>query len=459
LSVARDTVAPRPETVQKGPPLREILASPKMLAIMVMAAASGYPNQLTESALQAWLKDSHVSNTTIGVMSYVALPYLLKFLWAPFIDRFPLPFLGRRRGWILLMQIVLAATIALFALQDPAVALFPVAACAVAIVFFSATQDIAFDAYRTDVSLPSERGPAAAVTNLGYRTAAWLASAVALVVADHFGWRPAFLILAAVMLVFCIATWLAPEPADPQQAPRSLRESVLTPLRELLAGPGAAALLLVVLLFKIGDAFAMKLFTPFMLDIGFSKTELAVIVKALFTGGALAGAVLGGILMVRLGLVRSMLIFGISQAVTNLLYCALAAAGKSYPLMVAAVVIEHVAGAMGNIALVALIMALCDVRYSAFQYALLSSIALLPRYGLGYPAGWVADHGGWFVYYVVSFAVALPGLCIVWLSRGRIDALDRQRTSSVGSAGSMTSRSRAPAGSPSAAATGRCAAS
>ena len=424
MSVARETVASRPPAAP-APPLREILASPKMPAIMIMAAASGYPNQLTESALQAWLKDSQVSNTTIGLMSYVALPYLLKFLWAPFVDRFPLPFLGRRRGWILLTQMLLAAAIACLALQNPAVALLPVGVCALAIVFFSATQDIAFDAYRTDVSLPSERGPAAAATNLGYRTAAWLASAVALLVADHFGWRLAFLILAGVMLLFCVATWLAPEPADPRQPPRSLRESVVRPLQELLAGPGAAALLLVVLLFKIGDAFAMKLFTPFMLDIGFTKTELAVIVKGLFTGGALVGAVLGGILMVRLGLLRSMLIFGVSQAVTNLLYCALAAAGKSYPLMVAAVVIEHVAGAMGNIALVALIMALCDVRYSAFQYALLSSIALLPRYGLGYPAGWVADHGGWYVYYVVSFVIALPGLVIVWLNRTKIEALDQ----------------------------------
>lgn len=426
MSVARDTVASGAAAAEKKPPLREVLASPKMLAIMIMAAASGYPNQLTESALQAWLKDSHVSNTTIGVMSYVALPYLLKFLWAPFIDRFPLPLLGRRRGWILLTQLLLAVAIALFALQDPTAALLPVAVCAVAIVFLSATQDIAFDAYRTDVSLPSERGPAAAATNLGYRTAAWLASAVALLVADYFGWRLAFLILAGIMTLFCIATWLAPEPVEPQRAPRSLRESVATPLRELLAGPGTAALLLVVLLFKIGDAFAMKLFTPFMLDTGFTKTELAVIVKGLFTGGALVGAVLGGILMVRLGLLRSMLIFGVSQAVTNLLYCALAAAGKSYPLMVAAVVIEHVAGAMGNIALVALIMAMCDVRYSAFQYALLSSIALLPRYGLGYPAGWVADHAGWFAYYIVSFVVAMPGLLIVWLTRRKIEALDEQ---------------------------------
>ena len=148
------------------PRLREVLASPKMLAILLLGAASGFPNQITESALQAWLKDAGATNITIGVMSYVALPYLLKFLWAPFIDRYPLPLLGRRRGWILAMQVALAATIALFALQNPGVALAPVTACAVAIVFFSATQDIAFDAYRTDVSLPSERGLAAAATNL-----------------------------------------------------------------------------------------------------------------------------------------------------------------------------------------------------------------------------------------------------------------------------------------------------
>jgi PAT family beta-lactamase induction signal transducer AmpG len=296
----------------------------------------------------------------------------------------------------------------------------------VAIVFFSATQDIAFDAYRTDVSLPSERGLAAAATNLGYRSAAWIASACALIVADHFGWRLAFLILAVAMLLFGVATVRAPTSHNTYQ-PRSLRESVVVPLQELLGTPSAATLIVVVLLFKVGDAFANKLFTPFMMDVGFSKTEIALIVKALFTASTLVGSVLGGILMVKLGLLRSMLAFGVLQAATNLLYCTLALAGKSYPIMVGAVVIEHVAGAMGGIALVALIMALCDVRYSAFQYALLSALALLPRYSLGYPAGWIADHGGWYVYYVMSFVLALPGLTMVYLSRRKIDALDRLR--------------------------------
>jgi len=398
-----------------------------MLAILALGAASGFPNQLTESALQAWLKDAGLSNTAIGAMTYVALPYLLKPLWAPLIDRYPLPFLGRRRGWMLVTQIGLAAALALLALQNPSVALGAVTACAFAIVVCSATQDIAIDAWRTDVSLPGERGPAAAANNLGYRTAAWVAAACALVAADHFGWRAAYLVLAAVMLAFCVASWRAPEPAYRHAPPRTLRESLVAPLKELLDSPSAAILIAVVMLFKIGDAFANKLFTPFMMDVGFSKTEIGLIVKALFTASAVGGSILGGVLMVRLGLVRSMLGFGVLAAASNLLYCLLAAAGKSYPIMALAVVLEHVAGAMGNIALVALIMALCDVRYSAFQYALLSAIALLPRYSLGYPAGWIADHGGWYVYYLTSFVIALPGLAMVWLTRARIHALEQLR--------------------------------
>ena len=397
-----------------------------MLVIIFLSAASGYPNQLTESALQAWMADSGASNTLIGLMSYVAIPYLLKFLWAPFIDRFPLPLLGRRLGWLFVTQVALAVAIAALAFQDPAISLAPVTVCALAIVFFSATQDIAYAAYQTDVSLPEERGLAAAAQNLGYRTSAWLASAVALLIADFVGWRLAFLVLAGVMLLFCIATWLAPEPVYVHQPPRTLRESVVEPLKELFRGKDALVLIAVVLLFKIGDAFAMKLFTPFMLHTGFSKTEIALIVKAVFTASAVAGSVLGGVLMVRLGLLRSMLIFGAAQAVSNLLYCVLAAVGKSYTIMIVAVAIEHVAGAMGNVALVALIMALCDLRFSAFQYAMLSSLALLPRYSLGYPAGWIADHGGWLIYYVVAFVIALPGMVMVWAVRDRIDAIDHR---------------------------------
>lgn len=423
------TVAASPTAAAPAakPRWRDILTSPKMVAIMVLGAASGFPNQITESALQAWMKDSGATNTTIGILSYVALPYLLKFLWAPFIDRFPLPLLGRRRGWIALTQLALAVAIGVFALQDPAVSLVPIAICALAIVFFSATQDIAIDAYRTDVAQPNERGLAAAANNLGYRTSAWLASAFALIVADFFGWKPAFLILAAVMAAFCFATLLAPEPHYQHQPPRTLRESLVVPLQELLGTPSAIAFIALVILFKVGDAFALRLFTPFMMDVGFGKTEIALVLKSLFTASAVIGAILGGVLMVRLGLLYSMLIFGALQAASNFLYYALALTGKSYPLMIAAVSIDNVAGSMGNIAAVALIMALCDVRYSAFQYALLSAFALTPRYLLGGPAGWLADNAGWPTYYIVSVLLAAPGLLLVWLMREKIKRLDQPR--------------------------------
>lgn len=409
------------------PSLREILANPKMVAIMALGAASGFPNQLTESAMQAWLRDSGVNLATIGALTYVSLPYLFKFLWAPLLDRYPLPFLGRRRGWIMVTQIALAVAIAAFAVQNPSTWLMPITACAVAIAFFSATQDIVIDAYRTDVSQPAERGLAAAANNLGYRTSAWIASAFALVIADWVGWQPAFLILAGVMLLFCFATVLAPEPQYAQQPPRTLQESVVVPLRELLATPSAAALILLVVLFKVGDAFALRLFTPFMMDVGFTKTEIALVLKSIFTTSAIVGAILGGILMVRLGLLRSMLIFGVVQTLSNFLYYALALTGKSYPLMVVAVGIDNIAGAMGNIASVALIMALCDIRYSAFQYALLSAFAMTPRYMLGGPAGYIAEQAGWPMYYIISVLLAVPGLLLVWFMRDKIKQLDAPR--------------------------------
>ncbi len=405
------------------PGLGAILRDPKLVAIMVLGAASGFPNQVTESTLQAWLKDAGESNTTIGILSYVAIPYLLKFLWAPLLDRFPLPLLGRRRGWILATQFAIAGATMLLALQDPAQSLMAIAACAVLIVFFSASQDIVIDAYKVDVSRPEERGLVAAAANLGYRASSWFAFAFALVIADTYGWRAAFFALAAVMASFAIATVLAPEPQYADAPPRSLRESVVDPLHQLLGSPGALALIFLVMMFKLGDAFALKLYTPFLMDVGFSKTEIGLVAKVVMTSSAIAGAVLGGIWMVRLGLLKSMLLFGVLQAVSNLAYLALAVYGKSHVLMIGATAIDNLAGGMGNVASVALLMAICDPRYSAFQYALLSAIALLPRYGLGWPAGRIADLAGWPTYYVVSFLIALPGIALVWFMRDRVRRL------------------------------------
>jgi PAT family beta-lactamase induction signal transducer AmpG len=410
-----------------GPRLREVLADPKMLAIMGLGAASGFPNQISDSTLQAWLKDSGATNTAIGILSYVALPYLLKFLWAPLLDRYPVPLLGRRRGWMLVIQLAMAAAILLLALQSPSNGLTLIALCALLIVFFSASQDIVIDAWRTDVTLPHERGLAAAANNLGYRAAAWFAFAFALVVADAFGWRPAFLLLAVGIAAFAIVSALAPEPDYKQAPPRSLAESVALPLKALFGSPGMIAMIALIMLFKIGDAFALRLFTPFMMDTGFSLTEIGLVSKAMITTGTIAGAILGGIWMVKLGLLRSMLFFGVLQTVANLGYYLLAVVGKDFPLMVTVVGIDNLASGMGNVASVALIMAMCQARFSAFQYALLSALALVPRYGLGGPAGVLADTAGWETYYVVSFLIGLPGLAIVWWMRDRVRALDTKR--------------------------------
>jgi MFS transporter, PAT family, beta-lactamase induction signal transducer AmpG len=418
---------PTPPTAK--PRIRDVLRQPRMLAILLLGGASGLPNPLSEATMQAWLTDLGISNTRIGLLMYVALPYLLKPLWAPLLDRYSLPWLGRRRGWILTFQLLLAVSIASLATFSGEHQLTGIALALLVLVFLSASQDVVIDAYRTDVARPAERGLAAAATNLGYRALSYGSLSVALIVADHAGWRAAFLTLAGAMALTSLATLWAPEPDDPRgrQLP-SLADSVLIPLRELFGAPGALALVLLIICYKIGDAFALKFFTAFMMHTGFTKTEIGLVVKAVLTTGSIVGAMLGGIWMIRLGLRRAMLLFAVVQALTNLGYLLLASVGKSYAVMVGAVALDALASGMGNIASVALMMALCDRRFSAFQYALLSMVALLPRYTLGGPAGWLADNGGWSVYYWTSFGLALPGIALVLLMRRRIDQLDASQT-------------------------------
>jgi PAT family beta-lactamase induction signal transducer AmpG len=407
------------------PRIRDVLRQPRMLAILLLGAASGLPNPLSESILQTWLHDYGISNTKIGLLMYVGLPYLLKPLWAPLLDRYTPPWLGRRRGWIVLFQVLLAFGIASLALFSGAHQLTTIAIVLLIVVFLSASQDIVVDAYRTDVARPPERGLAAAATNVGYRAFSYGALSVSLIIADHVSWPAAFLTLGASMLLLAAATLWAPEPDDPRvgRLP-TLQESVVVPLRELLAVPGVVALIVLILLYKIGDAFALKFFTNFMIDVGFSKTEIGVFVKAVLTFGSMIGAVIGGIWMIVLGLRRSMLLFACVQALTNLGYLMLAWVGKSYAFGLVAVALDALASGMGNIASVALMMAICDKRFSAFQYALLATFALLPRYALGGPAGYIADHAGWFTYYWTSFLLALPGIAMIWIMRRRIDSYD-----------------------------------
>lgn len=418
-----DTPLPEGEAARR-PALWKSLGNQRVVAFLLLGLASGLPYNLTDATLQAWLKDTGISNTTIGLLSLVGLAYTAKPLWAPLLDRYAVPLLGRRRGWILLFQAALAAALAWMAYHGPEGGLLPFALVALVVAVLSASQDIVIDAYRTDAARTSERGPAATAANLGYRASAYFAYAGALVLADAVGWRATYLVMAAVMAAFMAATAWAPEPERRVTPPRSLREAVTGPLGQLLASPGMLVLIAALVLYKVGDAFALRLFTPFLMDVGFTKTEIGLATKTVMLAANVAGAIVGGVLIVRLGLVRALLGFGSLQAVTNLLYMGVSVAGHDMTVMIVAVALDNFFGAMGNTALVVFVMAMCDIRFSAFQYALLSALAVLPRNVLGWPAGYLADHIGWTAFFLVTFFTALPGLFMIWLLRHRITALE-----------------------------------
>ncbi len=412
--------------------VRDLVANPRVAAALTLGFASGLPFNLPDSTLQAWLATLDMDIKTIGWFTLVGAPYAFKFLWAPILDRYALPVLGRRRGWMLLLQLLLAALIAVLGLQGerlgvgaPGEVVYAVAAIALFMAFVSATQDIVIDAYRADTLRPEERGVGSTATQVGYRVATWITGALALILSDVIGWRNTYLLMAVVMGATVLFTWTAPEPERVAPRPRTLAAAVMDPLREFLGRPGAWALLALIVLYKFGDAFALKLVTAFLIKgVGFTALEVGAISKTVVITLTLLGTFAGGVLLARLGLFRSLLLFGILQALTNLLYALLAATGKSTVLMVIALGFDNFAGGMGAAAFVAFLMALCDVRFSAFQYALLSALASVPRNFLGPPAAYVVDALGWSSFFTLTFFTAMPGLLVLVLLRRQVDALD-----------------------------------
>ena len=407
-----------------------------LAVILLLGFSSGLPLALTSGTLQAWMTVEGVDLSTIGLFTLVGLPYTWKFLWAPAMDRFVPPFLGRRRGWLLVTQLALAAGIATMAFLSPRADLAMLAALAVFVAFASASQDIVFDAYRTDVARPEQRGLAAAFTVVGYRIAMLTSGAAALVLVagsgaiPALGWQNTYLLMAGLMGVGAIATLWGPEPQGAAPAPKTLEEAVLAPLKEFFARPGAWVILVLIVLYKLGDAFAGSLTTAFLLrGAGFSLDDVGYVNKGMGLAATIAGALFGGALMVRLGLYRSLMAFGILQAVSNLAFMALAAAGKSYPLMILAIGFENLAGGMGTAAFVALLMALCDHRFTATQYALLSALAAIGRVYVGPAAGYATDPRylglGWATFFFLTFLAALPGLALLFWKRETLRALDR----------------------------------
>ena len=393
--------------------------------VLALGIASGLPLALTGGTLQAWMTVEGVDLTTIGFFTLVGLPYTIKFLWAPLMDRFVPPFLGRRRGWMLLCQMALAICIFSSSLFSPKETPWLIAGLALMIAFFSASHDIVVDAYRADVLPAHERGMGAAVFVSGYRFAMLISGAVALMLSEYLGWRVTYVLISVLMLTGMLAVLWGPEPAHDSKPPATLGEAVVGPLKDFFMRNGAVSFLILIILYKLGDAFAGSLTTAFLIrGPGFSLTEVGALNKGLGLAATLLGALFGGALMVRLGLYGSLMLFGILQAVSNLSFMILAYVGKSYLMLVAAVGFENLAGGMGTAAFVALLMALCHARYSAAQFALLSALAALGRVYVGPASGFLAEDFGWVVFFLFTFFIALPGLFLLWSMKKNIESID-----------------------------------
>ena len=407
-----------------------------LAVILLLGFASGLPIALVGSTLQAWMTVEGVNLATIGLITLVGIPYTWKFLWAPAMDRFVPPFLGRRRGWLVITQLAIVAGLAAMAFSSPRTDVTLIALLALFVAFMSASQDIAVDAYRTDVSSAEQRGIAAALGVLGYRLAMLTSGALALVLAagsgwiGGLGWQNTYLVMAALMGIGMVAAVWGREPELAAPPPRTLQEAVVEPLREFFSRPGAWVLLALIILYKLGDAFAVSLSTAFLIrGAGFSPDDVGYVNKGMGLAATIVGVLFGGALMVKLGLYRSLMTFGILQAVSNLMYMWLAAAGRDYPLLIATVGIDNLAGGMGTAAFVALLMALCDHRFTATQYALLSALSAFGRVYVGPAAGYATDpaHMGlaWTTFFFWTFIVALPGLAVLAWKRAAIESLDR----------------------------------
>ncbi|AJG17653.1 MULTISPECIES: muropeptide transporter [Cupriavidus] len=400
----------------------DIFRNRRIGAMLTLGFASGLPLALTSGTLQAWMTVEGLDIKTIGFFSLVGQAYIFKFLWAPLMDRYTPPLLGRRRGWLLVTQIGLVLGIAGMAFCPPHEALWTLAALATLVAFLSASQDIVFDAYSTDVLRAPERGVGAAVKVLGYRLAMLVSGGLALWLADRvLGWQQMYLLMAGLMGIGIVSLLWAPEAESPARTPRSMEEAILGPLRDFFSRPGAWWLLLLIVLYKLGDAFAGSLSTTFLIrGVGFSAGEVGLVNKTLGLAATIVGALFGGTLMVRLGLYRSLMLFGILQGVSNLGYWILAVTPPHLWTMGATIAVENLCGGMGTAAFVALLMTLCNRSFSATQYALLSALASVGRVYVGPSSGYLVEAFGWSAFYLSTVVVAVPGVVLLWAMRNTV---------------------------------------
>lgn len=390
-----------------------VLCSRRMLVALLMGFSSGLPLLLTWGVLQAWMKEAGVDLTWIGMITLVQIPYAWKFVWAPLLDRFTLPFLGRRRGWLLLSQLALIFSIICLGYSNPVESPGIMVMAAMMVAFFSASQDIVVDAYRREDLPDNELGLGSSMYIYGYRLGMLLASGGGLIMADHMPFSSVYLIMAVCMLPGVITTLMTPEPGASAGKPQTLKEAVINPLLDYFSRPSALWILAFILLYKVGDTMASAITTPFYLDIGFSKTQIGTVVKLFGFWATIAGAFLGGVLMLRIGIYRSLWAFGVLQALSTACFTVLARIGPSIPALSFVISFENLSSGMGTAAFVAYMASITNKRFTATQYALLTSVMGLSRALASSVTGFMAKYIGWEGFFITCALIAIPGMLLL----------------------------------------------
>lgn len=384
-----------------------------MLVVFLMGFGSGVPLLLTSRTLQAWMTDVGVDLKTVGVFALAGLPYTLKFFWAPVMDRYQILTFGRRKGWLLVSQVALVT--ALFALSaiDPKNQIGLVALLALIVSFFSASQDIVVDAYRREILPDNNLGLGSTYYIYGYRIAMWVSGAFALGLASFISWENVYQVMAAIMALSIAVTLFADEPSAAGQTPRTLKEAVFEPFKEFLSRPEALLLLSFILFYKMGDSIAGNMLTPFYLKMGYSKLEIAAIAKTFSVVSTLLGGFIGGLLILRMGILKCLYIFGVLQALSTLAFIALYYSTHNNWILGSVIAFEDLTSGMGTAAFVAFMASITDKRFTATQFALLSSLMGVPRSFIAAPAGLMAESMGWPMFFVTCALIALPGLLMI----------------------------------------------
>ena len=416
-SASAESAVPRSDLASRRPTWREALFNRRMLACAFIGFTAGLPLYLLINLLPAWLRTEHVDLKSIGLFTLVQFPYTWKFLWSPLMDRYALPMLGRRRGWMLVTQLLLLATIPVFGYLRPTLDLWTIAYLAAAVAFFSASQDIVLDALRREILPDVELGLGNAIYVNAYRISSLVPGALALILADHLPWTQVFMVTALFMLPGVAMTLAIREPPLVHGKPRTLFDAIVEPFVEFFKRSGWRAALIVlafVFCYKLGDSMATALATPFYIDMGFSLSQIGLIAKNVGLAASLVGAMIGGLWMVRLGINRALWLFGAVQVVSILGFALLAYAHRPDPLLLGLVIAFEALGAgLGTVAFTAFIARTTDPRHSATQFALFTSLFSVPRALVNASTGWIVEQTGWFAFFLICTALAAPGMALL----------------------------------------------